>query len=216
MLKISVVEDNEDIRNSLIKTLTRLNNIELVNAYSDGESALKGLPVDNPDLVLMDIGLPGITGPQCMVQLHDQALKADFIMFTVWDSNEHLFEALCAGAIGYILKKEGSSGVIRAIQDYQLGGGPMSRSVARRVMKSFRPAPKTSHDQIDGLTKQQSCVLRLLAEGMQNKEVADRLKITTQTVKQHNVAIYRKLGVNNRTEAVAKLFSSGKRTPNKF
>lgn len=207
MLRVSLVEDNSDIRGSLSKALPRLNNVELVNVYEDGESALAGLLKDTPDLVLMDIGLPGISGPQCMVKLKELGCKADFIMFTVWDSDKQLFDALCAGAIGYILKNEGSSGVIRAIQDYQMGGGPMSRSVARRVLQSFSPflEQKENRELVNGLTKQQSRVLNLLAEGLQNKEVAERLSISEKTVKQHNFTIYRKLGVNNRTEAVTKL-----------
>lgn len=212
MLTVSLVEDNADVRESLVRSLPRLPNVRLLGAYADAESALEQLPEEAPDLVLMDIGLPGISGPQCMVELQKRGLQADFIMFTVWDSDRYLFEALCAGAVGYILKKEGSSGVHRAIQDYQLGGGPMSRSVARRVLRSFgETVEQPSEGPIAGLTKQQSRVLHLLAEGLQNKEVADRLGITERTVKQHNFAIYRKLGVSNRTEAVARLLKERKR-----
>ena len=201
MIRLSIVEDRTDIRQSLCRALERQPGINCISNYASAEAALKGLPKDQPSLVLMDIGLPKMTGTECMIQLQQLGLQADFLMFTVFESDAHLFTALEAGAVGYVLKREGSSGVIRAIQEYQLGGAPMSRTIARRVLRSFgNSAPLTDAQEL--LTPQQYRVLQLLAKGLLNKEIGMRLQISERTVKQHNVAIYRKLKVQNRAEAV--------------
>ena len=210
MLRLSIVEDRTDIRETLRRALDRQPGITCVSTYASAEAALAGLPGDRPELVLMDIGLPNMSGTECLIRLQEKGLGADFLMFTVFESDFHLFGALEAGAIGYVLKREGSGGVIKAVQDYQLGGAPMSRVIARRVLQSFEK-PTVADSAVEGLTAQQLRVLELLTEGLLNKEIGARLHISEQTVKQHNVAIYRKLNVHNRTEAVRRYLTKSTR-----
>jgi len=204
MLTISVVEDRPEIRESLVRNINRTEGMTCLSNYSSAEEALLGLPADRPDLVLMDIGLPKMTGVECLVRLSYEKLSSDFLMFTVFDDDEQVFEALKAGAIGYILKNEGVLGVIQAIKEYQAGGAPMSRNIARKVLGSFNKPAKAKSKELESLTKQQAIILELISEGLLNKEIADRLNITERTVKLHNNSIYKKLQVNNRTEAARK------------
>lgn len=202
MIKISIVEDQIDIRDSLVRNINRIEGMECVSYYASAEEALKMLPADQADLVLMDIGLPKMNGIECMIRLLLAEVQIEFLMFTVFEEDEYVFEALKAGAIGYVLKGEGARGVINAIREYEAGGAPMSRNIARKVLASFNQRKK--NDKLSTLTHQQMVVLEQLAEGLQNKEIADRLNISEKTVKQHNNAIYKKLQVFNRTEAVRK------------
>ncbi len=204
MIRTSIVEDLPEIRDSLIRSINRTEDIICISNYSNAEEALEKLPIDMPDLVIMDIGLPKMNGVECMIRLALKRVKMDFLMFTVFDSDEQVFDALKAGAVGYILKKEGANGAINAIREYQAGGSPMSRNIARKVLNSFNSAKNKTNQNIEKLTNQQALILQQLAEGLLNKEIADRLGITERTVKQHNNAIYKKLQVNNRTEAVRK------------
>lgn len=204
MIKVSVVEDFQDIRDSLIRNINRTEDIICVSSYPNAEEALEKLPIDMPDIVIMDIGLPKMTGVECMIRLALKKAKMDFLMFTVFDSDEQVFDALKAGAVGYILKNEGANGAVNAIREFQAGGSPMSRHIARKVLNSFNREKNRTSLNIEKLTKQQAIILEQLAEGLLNKEIADRLGITERTVKQHNNAIYKKLQVNNRTEAVRK------------
>ena len=202
LIKISVVEDREEIRNSLVRNISRSENVDCISNYSNAEDALINLPKDNPDLVLMDIGLPKMTGVECMTRILLTQNTMDFLIFTVFEEDEQVFKALKGGAIGYVLKNEGVRGVLKAIEEYRMGGAPMSRNIARKVLQSFNTKSKENSGNFENLTKQQSLVLTQLAEGLLNKEIAERLNITERTVKQHNNAIYKKLQVNNRTEAV--------------
>ena len=199
-LKVSIVEDQPDVRQVLINSIERSEGLTYTGDYATAESALKGIPKQIPDLVLMDIGLPNMSGTECMTQLRRRGVETDFLMFTVFDADDMVFEALKAGAVGYILKNEGTAGVLRAIEEYRAGGAPMSRFIARKVLESFRKPP--AHPHLEKLTRQQSVILEHLSEGLLNKEIAHRLGISEHTVKQHNNAIYKKLQVNNRTEAV--------------
>ncbi|HQU60888.1 MAG TPA: response regulator transcription factor, partial [Saprospiraceae bacterium] len=166
------------------------------------------LPQQRPDLVLMDIGLPKMNGVECMIRVKLQAPEVDFLMFTVFDNDEYVFEALKAGAVGYVLKSERATGALRAIEEYAQGGAPMSRDIARKVLSSFHTHNKKAGEGFENLTPQQLLILEQLSQGLLNKEIADRLGISEGTVKQHNYAIYKKLQVNNRTEAVQKYLSS--------
>lgn len=203
MIKISVVEDCEDIRKSLVRNINRTDGMTCISNYPSAEDALQGLPIDQPELVLMDIGLPKMTGIECMIRIGLGGAKMDFLMFTIFDDDQ-VFEALKAGASGYVLKSDGTMGAIKAIKEYKAGGAPMSRNIARKVLLSFSQREKRNTKSFEHLTKQQMNILEQLAEGLLNKEIADRLGITERTVKQHNNAIYKKLQVYNRTEAVKK------------
>lgn len=153
----------------------------------------------------MDIGLPGMSGLECMAKLKARGLTGAFLMFTVFDHDEYLFEAFKLGASGYIIKGDGEEGLQAAIQDWKAGGAPMSRTIAQRVVQSFQQGsqlpPKPA---LEVLSDRERDILDLIAEGLLNKEIADRLNIAGGTVKQHNYNIYRKLNVNNRVEAIRK------------
>lgn len=207
-IRVSVVEDQDDVRNSLVKRIDRTEGMICVSAFSNAEDALLNIPKQKPDLVLMDIGLPKMNGVECLMRIKQQLASIDFLMFTVFDSDEYVFEALKAGAIGYVLKGERTAGVIRAIHEYVQGGAPMSRDIARKVLGSFHTQNKKRKEAFEQLTAQQMQVLEYLSQGLLNKEIAHRLGISEGTVKQHNYAIYKKLQVNNRTEAVQKYLSN--------
>ena len=201
MIKISVVEDQIDIRKGLMRSFSREIDMVCVSSYASAEEALSKIVIDDPDIILMDIGLPKMNGIECMIRLKLKNPEMEFLMFTVFEDNDQVFEALKAGAAGYILKEEGAHGVIKAIRELKRGGAPMSRNIAKKVLTSFSQNQKSINSSFENLTNQQQLVLELLAEGLLNKEIGDRMGISERTVKQHNNAIYKKLQVNNRTEA---------------
>lgn len=210
MLRISVVEDKDVVRKRLVDKIDRTEGMRCVSDFAHPQQALEMIPKQKPDLVIMDIGLPKMDGIECMIRIQMQNQAIHFLMFTIFDHEEKLFDALKAGARGYILKKDGPAGVIRAVNDYQAGGAPMSREIARKVLASFVvPAPKNIVEAAK-LTKQELKILELVAKGYLNKEIANLLNIKEGTVKQHNYNIFNKLEVNNRTEATAKYLESKK------
>lgn len=208
MIRVSVVEDQLDVLNSLVKRIDRTEEMICVSHYTNGEDALLHIPKQKPDLVLMDIGLPKMSGVECMVRIKLEVPTIDFLMFTVFDNDEHVFEALKAGAIGYVLKSERTAGALRAIEEYAQGGAPISRDIARKVLSSFHTQNLKKAASFEILTPQQLLILEQLSQGLLNKEIADRLHISEGTVKQHNYTIYKKLQVNNRTEAVQKYLTA--------
>ena len=201
MLTVCIVEDQRDIRGVLSAHLERARDIRFLGAFASAEEALVGLPRLRPEVTIMDIGLPGMSGTACIARLSEGGYVGDFLMFTVFEHDEHLFGALELGAVGYVLKSEGAAGVERALEEYRRGGAPMTRRIARRVLERFRVPARPAHD-FAALSPQENTVLELVAEGLLNKEIAARLAIAEATVKRHNVNIYRKLSVNNRAEAV--------------
>ena len=209
MLTVCIVEDQSAIRERVGKRLAGMAMVEVLGTFDSGPAALEGLPRLRPALTIMDIGLPGMTGTEVVARLYAEEYAGDFVMFTVFEHDDHLFRALELGASGYILKGEGASGVERAVEEYRRGGAPMSRAIAQRVLASFRQPPEVRLSaKLEDLTPQQNKVLHLVAEGLLNKEIADRLGVTEATVKQHNVRIYRKLAVNNRAEAIRAYLSA--------
>ena len=203
MLTVCIVEDQRDIREALALVVEAAAGLRLLGTFSNGEDALRGLPRLAPALTVMDIGLPEMSGTACIAHLADGNYRGDFLMFTVFEHDEHLFGALELGARGYILKGEGPGGVLAAIEEYRAGGAPMSRPIAQRVLDSFSVRTRRVRPlAFEALTPQENTVLELVADGLLNKEVAARLAIAEATVKRHNVNIYRKLSVNNRAEAV--------------
>jgi len=200
MTHISVVEDQRDISRSISRAIERRPELQLAGVFADGESALAAIPASRTELVLMDIGLPKMDGIECMVKLKEKRPELEFLMFTVFDADDQLFTALRFGATGYILKSDGLLGAMKAIEELREGGAPMSREVAKRVLLSFRKPP-IEPGPLEILTPKQNEVLRLLSEGLYNKEIGDRMNITEGTVRQHLHTIYKKLHVNNRVEA---------------
>lgn len=204
MYKIAIIEDKVDVADNLGKNIDRMDDLKLVGTYYDAESALEVAASVQPDIYLTDIVLPAMNGIECMYHLKNSCPKAMFLMFTAWDNDDNLFNALRFGADGYILKEDGIMGAIKAIRTLIAGGAPMSHAIGKKVFDSMREK-KQGNPQLKNLTDRQLEVLKLVADGLQNKEIADRLNITEGSVKQHIHGIYKALEVSNRVEA-ANLF----------
>lgn len=200
---IALVEDDAKTR-SLIANLLRQAGFACGPSCADAESAQRLLVEAQPDIVLMDIDLPGASGIECVRLLKPRLPRTHFVMLTVYDDPESIFEALAAGAIGYILKRSAAADLVSALRDVVAGGSPMTSSVARKVVLSFQRA-RQSTQEIDRLSQRENQVLRLLAQGRMYKEIADTLGITSNTVSCYIRRIYEKLHVRSRMEAVAKL-----------
>ena len=202
IIRVSLVEDVEEVRISLKNRILQTEGMTCVGDYADGETALAALLVEETDIVITDIGLPGISGIECMFRIKQQRADLRFLAFTVFDNDENVFEALKAGADGYVLKRDPTEKIIQAIQELYEGGSPMSRAVALKVLQSFRPPPKKSADKI--LTVRETELLENLSKGLFYKEIASLMFISEGTVKQHVNHIYQKLQAQNRTEAINK------------
>jgi DNA-binding NarL/FixJ family response regulator len=206
-ITISLVEDLQEVREGLESILNNSPDFLLLSSYTNGESALQHISDEQPDIVVMDINLPGISGIECIRRLRDECPSTLFIMYTIFEDDEKVFEALQAGASGYLLKKTPREKIIDALKELHAGGSPMSTHIARKVIKTFQEIHRLHTNSL--LTNKENEVLELLSKGYLYKEIADKLHITLNTVKQHIHKIYEKLHVSNRTEAVNKLY--GKR-----
>ncbi len=207
MTKIAVVEDNQTIRESLADYAQTQENVRCVSTCATGEEALKTLPRYAPDIVLMDIQLPGISGIECCAQLKQLMPSVQIIMVTVYEDTERIYSALRAGACGYLLKRCQPEELAAAIREVQEGGAPMSREIARKVIASFQE-PSAAAAQVEDLSPREREILALLAEGHPNKHIADRLGVTDGTVRWHLRHVYNKLHVRSRTEAALKFRST--------
>ena len=204
-IKVAIVEDDKEMREG-IETIVRFHpSLDCVAAYSSAEEALKNISSNIPDIVLMDIHLPGISGIDCVKILRPQLSSTQFMMCTVYEDNENIFDSLCAGATGYLLKNSPPGMITEAILDLYHGGSPMSSTIARKVIKAFQPVAQTNRE-VETLTKRERELLELLAKGYRYKEIAAKLFISFETVRTHIHNIYEKLHVQSRTEAVNKVF----------
>jgi DNA-binding NarL/FixJ family response regulator len=202
-INVGIVEDDREVRENWVKVLNAHPRLKCSTACECGEEALRRLPDCRPDVVLMDINLPGMSGIQCAALLKERLPKTQVLIVTVYSNNKSIFEALQAGASGYILKNNSSEDVIRSIIDVVEGGAPMSGQIARRVIEAFRkPASKVLKEA--QLTTRETEILQLVAKGYANKEIAAQLDVGTSTVRTHIEHIYEKLHVHCRTEAAAK------------
>jgi DNA-binding NarL/FixJ family response regulator len=202
-IRISIVEDINEIREGLRFIITQTPGFDFVSAYNNAEDAMDGLTGDAPDIVIMDIGLPRGTGIDCIRRLKERGSALQFVIFTVYEDSDQVFEALAAGASGYLLKNSSPDKIISALQEIHQGGSPMSLSIARKVVNSFqRPVSQNQ------LSEREMEVLSLLAKGLLYKEIAEKLTISKGTVSQHIHHIYEKLHVQNRTEAINKVFGN--------
>lgn len=202
-INVSIVEDSDKFRETLCRVLNRAEGFHCLSHYPNAEDALKALPADKPEVVLMDINLPGMNGVEC-VRLLKQALPAvQVMMLTVYEDTENIFNALAAGASGYMLKRTPRDELLDAIREVHRGGSPMTTHIARKVVQSFqRAAPAASPTEM--LSPREQEVLDCLAQGFLYKEIAEKLSISYETVHTYIRRIYEKLQVRTRTEAVAK------------
>ena len=201
-IRIIVVEDDKTVREGLQMLLSGSPGFTCVAAYGNGEDALTGIPELNPDVVLMDINLPGINGIECIIRLKEFRLAAQFIMLTGFEDSDAIFHSLTAGASGYLLKQTPPAKLLEAIQDVYNGGSPMSGEIARKVVLSFQKGPAMNPS--EGLTRREEEILAYLAKGYLYKEIAGLLFISVETVRTHIRNIYEKLQVRTRTEAILK------------
>jgi DNA-binding NarL/FixJ family response regulator len=200
---IAIVEDNKNLREDLADLIASRKGFRCTGAFPSAEEALKSLPEKPPDVVVMDINLPKMSGIECTRELKSRLPETEVVMLTMFDDTELIFAALRAGASGYLLKRAAPTDLLAAIEQVRAGGSPMSPEIARQVVQFFqaeKPAPAGSED----LSERERELLSLLARGKQYKEIADQLGISTDTVRSHIRRIYRKLHVHSRTEAAVK------------
>lgn len=203
MITVSVVEDNDQFRNALEAIIQAQDDFALAGSYESAEKALNGLIENPPDIVITDISLPGMRGTELVVHLKDKMQQTQFMVCSIHDDNDTIFEALKCGASGYILKDPVTAAeIVKAIRDLYNGGSPMSPYIARKVIGSFQKS--TTHNEQALLSIREKEVLELLAKGLLYKEIADKLGVTHETVKKHLKNIYQKLHVQNKIEALNK------------
>jgi len=206
---LSIVEDHAEFRESLSQMLNDAPGFQCLHRYGSAEDALPGIATSPPDVVLMDINLPGINGVECVRQLHTLVPTVRIIMLTVYDDTENIFAALKAGASGYILKRTAPPRLLEAIQDVVEGGAPMSGAIARKVVQSFQET-QAAAEPIGNLSIREQEVLGMLAKGYLYKEISVQLQLGLSTVKTYVRRIYEKLHVQSRTEAVVKYLGQEK------
>jgi len=202
-IQVAIVEDDEEIRESLTALIGRSPAFRLAGSYASAESALDDIPRKKPQVVLMDINLPGMDGVECVRRLKAVLPAVQIIMNTVYEDSDRLFQSLRAGASGYLLKRTSSAKMLDAIYEVQQGGSPMTPQLARRVVQHFQQV-KTNEDDLTKLTPRERDVLDQLAQGYRYKEMTDNLGISIDTVRFNIRNIYEKLHVHSRTEAVVK------------
>jgi len=202
-ITVSIVEDNEKFRGTLARVLNRAEGFRCLSQYPNAEDALKDLPQVRPGVVLMDINLPGMNGVECVRRLKSLLPQTQVMMLTVYEDTENIFNALAAGAAGYLLKRTPQAELLEAIREVHRGGSPMTAHIARKVVQSFQ-RPGASTQPAENLSPREQEVLDCLAQGFLYKEIAEKLSISYETVHTYIRRIYEKLQVRTRTEAVAK------------
>jgi len=204
-ITIAIVEDLDVVRTGLKDFISLSTEFLVLGAFKTGEEAFEHLPEIKPDIVIMDINLPGMNGIECIRLVKDKSPSTQFMMFTVYENDDKVFEALKAGASGYLLKNTGLLQIAESIKELHEGGSPMSANIARKMVNLFRDSEK-KNPFLDLLSNREKEILQLLAKGLLYKEIAEQLHITTGTVRIHIHKIYEKLHVQNRTEAINKAF----------
>lgn len=205
-INIIIVEDIQIVNKGLNHMLSRSNRFNQVIGYESAEDMIEQMPLLSffPDVVILDLGLPGLSGLDCLLWLKERSERVRVLIFTVFGSNEKVFEAIQLGADGYLLKSESIENILEAIEDAIQGGAPMSREIARKVLDSFKKIKSPGSNRLGhfNLNSKEISVLELLSKGLMYKEIAVQMNTTSQTVKQYAHAIYRKMHVRNKTEAL--------------
>ncbi|HVV01427.1 MAG TPA: response regulator transcription factor [Verrucomicrobiae bacterium] len=202
-IKISIIEDDDWIRENLASQIKATNDFVVAGSYRNGEEALTQIPRAIPDVVLMDINLPKMSGIDCVRKLKTMIPAAHVLMLTVYEDSDKIFDSLLAGASGYLLKRTPQAEILEAVRDVYRGNSPMTGHIARKVVQYFNQRGHAQQE-IEKLSKREREVLDRLAEGMPYKEIADILSVSIDTVRMHIKGIYGKLHVHSRGEAVAK------------
>jgi DNA-binding NarL/FixJ family response regulator len=202
-ITVSIIEDDEGARQILAGAVDRSPGFRCASQFADAESALATLPNEKPDVVLVDIHLPGLSGVECVRRLKTSLPQTQFVMLTVYEDADHIFNALAAGASGYLLKQTPRAELLEAIEEVHRGGSPMTSNIARKVVQSFQRAG-LAQNEVENLSPREHEVLDMLAQGFLYKEIADALKLSVPTVNTYIRRIYEKLHVRSRGQAVAK------------
>lgn len=206
IINVAVVEDMQDIRESLQTLVAGMPGLHCVGTYATAEAAIADIHVIKPNVVLMDINLPGMSGVEAVRQLKERFPGISFLICTVFDDDENIFLALRAGAGGYILKNNSPQKILEAIKEVHEGGAPMSATIAKRVINSFHNVPKETTPKHSALSIREIEVLQLLSQGLLYKEAANRLGLSVETIRSHCQKIYEKLQVNTKLEAINIVF----------
>ncbi len=203
-ITLTIVEDLDEVRDGLKNFIALSKEFQVLQTFKTAEEAAEKIPKLQPDIVIMDINLPGMNGIECIRRIKNTLPSTQFMMFTVYENDEKVFEALKAGASGYLLKNTGLVQLIEALKELQNGGSPMSANIARKLVNIFRR--QNNKESVEVLSNRENEILQLLSQGLLYKEIADKLSISPNTVRQHIHKIYEKLHVQNRTEALNKAF----------
>ncbi|HSP88463.1 MAG TPA: response regulator transcription factor [Ignavibacteriaceae bacterium] len=210
MINVAIVEDNKTIREGLAALITGTPGYDCVGSFPDCEKFLTNISKTNIDVVLMDIGLPGINGIEGVKKARKLNPELNILMLTVYEESNVVFEALCAGACGYLVKKTPPSRLLEAIKDIYEGGSPMSSNIARQIISVFHPKKNMNGNGVEyELTSREKEVITHLADGYNYQEIADKIFISVDTVRHHIRNIYKKLHVHSQSEAVAKAIRKG-------
>ena len=208
IISVAVVEDNEDLRESVATYLSNVVGFRCVGSYETAEEALIEIPRARPNVVLMDINLPGMNGIDCVERLKRIEPRLPVIMLTVYEDSDQVFDALAAGACGYLIKSTPQERLVDAIREVHVGGSPMSSHIARKVVQSFRRTEQGNSEGVERLSPREQQVLELLAKGAPYKQIAATMEISMGTLHTYIRRVYEKLHVNCRTEAVVKFLGS--------
>jgi DNA-binding NarL/FixJ family response regulator len=203
-ISVSIVEDMPDVRQKVKHIIEDSEEFVCLSTYANAENALDELPKLKPEIVLMDINLPGMSGIECIRNVKKKCPEMQFMMFTIYENSEQVYDALAAGANGYLLKKTAAEKILEALKELHEGGAPMSTHIARKVISFFQKENNKAND--NSLSNREKQVLALLSKGFLYKEIGDQLFISTGTVRQHIHKIYEKLHVQNRMEAINKFY----------
>ncbi len=211
MITVSIVDDEAKLRQSIATFVNGSPGFKCLSSYGSAEAALNDLPANMPDVVLMDINMGGMSGIECVEKLKERSPDLQILMLTVYEDTEKIFRALAAGANGYLLKRSSPTKLLAAIREVHAGGSPMTSSIARKVVASFRkqkPAADAAGEKQGQLSPREQAVLDGLAKGWTYKQLASELDISIDTIRTYIRRIYEKLHVQSRTEAVAKYLQS--------
>ncbi len=204
LIKVCIVEDLEEIRNGLAAIINMTDGFRILQTYATAEEMLAQLESSDPDIVIMDIQLPGMDGIECIRQVRDKKPSIQFIMFTIYENSDYVFKALEAGATGYLLKNSSPSKIIESLRELHSGGSPMNAEIAKKLVIRFQKQALPQNEY--NLTPKEQRVLELMAKGYLYKEIAEELNNTVNTIKQHIRHIYEKLHVQNKAEAINKVY----------